>query len=235
MHFSSSLDRRTFNGTACTLVGAAALASLLPQAVLAQGRTMPVAGKDYMVLGKPATTAAGDGKIEVIEFFWYSCPHCFAFEPAFERWAKAAPADVVLRRVPVVFNDSFIPQQKLYYALEAMGKVDQLHVKVFNAIHRENQPLRTEGAIIDWVVKQGIDKKAFTEAYNSFSMDGKLRLAKKLQDEYKVEGVPAMGIAGLYYTDGQLAGNMDRVLQTTDALIEQERQKPKAGAKSKPA
>jgi len=223
MNFFSSIDRREFNGTAAALVGAAALTSLLPQAAFAQARVAPQAGKDYMVLGKPATVDTPPGKIEVVEFFWYSCPHCNAFEPAFERWAKAVPADVVVRRVPVSFRDDFLPQQKLYYALEAMGKVDELHVKVFNAIHVEKQPINRDGPIIDWVAKQGVDKSKFTEAFNSFAVNAKARRATQMQDQYKVEGVPALGIAGRFYTDGQLAGSMERALQVAEVLIAQAR------------
>lgn len=222
MDFFSPLDRREFVGTTAALIGAAALPTLLPQAAFAQSAA-PQAGKDYMVLNKPASVEAPAGKIEVVEFFWYSCPHCNAFEPAFERWAKAVPADVVVHRVPVSFRDDFLPQQKLYYALEAMGKVDELHVKVFNAIHVEHQPINRDGTIIDWVAKQGVDKAKFTETFNSFSVNAKARRATQLQDQYKVEGVPALGIAGRYYTDGQMSGNMDRALQTANFLIAQAR------------
>nr|WP_229722905.1 thiol:disulfide interchange protein DsbA/DsbL [Xylophilus rhododendri] len=191
---------------------------LLPQAASAQSAA-PQADKDYAVLKQPAPVDAPAGKIEVVEFFWYSCPHCNAFEPAFERWAKAVPSDVVVHRVPVSFRDDFLPQQKLYYTLEAMGKVEQLHVKVFNAIHVERQQISRDAAIIDWAAKQGLDKAKFTETFNSFSVNSKANRAKLLQDQYKVEGVPALGIAGRYYTDGQMAGSMDRALQVTDFLI----------------
>jgi len=223
MDFSNPFNRREFNAATAALIAAAALPTLLPQAAQAQARATPQAGKDYMVLGKPAMVETPPGKVEVIEFFWYSCPHCNAFEPTFEKWAKAAPADVVVRRVPVSFRDDFLPQQKLYYALEALGKVDELHVKVFNAIHGERQQINRDAAIIDWVAKQGVDKSKFAEAFNSFSVNAKARRATQLQDQYKVEGVPALGIAGRFYTDGQLAGNMDRALQTTDFLIGQAR------------
>lgn len=219
MDFSSSaFSRRTFAGTTAALA-AVAVPGLLPQAAMAQARVAPQAGKDYMVLGKPVPVETPAGKIEVTEFFWYNCPHCNAFEPAFEKWVKSVPADVVVRRVPVSFRDDFLPQQKLYYTLEAMGKVDELHVKVFNAIHGEHQQIATDGAIINWAAKQGLDKAKFTETFNSFSVNAKARRATQLQDAYKVEGVPALGIAGRFYTDGQLAGNMDRALQTTDFLI----------------
>ncbi|MCZ2498963.1 thioredoxin domain-containing protein [Xylophilus sp. Kf1] len=219
MDFSSSaFNRRAFAGTTAALA-AVAVPGLLPQAAMAQARVAPQAGKDYMVLDKSVAVETPPGKIEVVEFFWYNCPHCNAFEPAFEKWAKAVPADVVVRRMPVSFRDDFLPQQKLYYTLEAMGKVDELHVKVFTAIHGEHQQIATDGAIINWAAKQGLDKAKFTETFNSFSVNAKARRATQMQNAYKVEGVPALGVAGRFYTDGQLAGNMDRALQTTDFLI----------------
>lgn len=178
----------------------------------------PRPGKDYHVLEKPVLTEA-PGKIEVIEFFWYSCPHCNAFEPALAAWIKAAPKDLVIRRVPVAFRDDFAPQQRLYYTLEALNKVDELHGKVFRAIHVERQALTRDDAIIAWAEKQGLDKAKFTEVFRSFAVAGKLRRAGQLQDAYKVEGVPALGIGGRYYTDGVLAGSMEQALQVTDFLV----------------
>ena len=94
-------------------------------------------GKDYITLDRPVATEAGSGKIEVLEFFWYSCPHCNVFEPAFEQWTKKAAKDVVVRRVPVAFREDFVPQQRLYYTLEAMNLVEKMHIRVFTAIHGE--------------------------------------------------------------------------------------------------
>ncbi|MBV8248015.1 MAG: thiol:disulfide interchange protein DsbA/DsbL [Comamonas sp.] len=176
-------------------------------------------GKDYAKLGKPATVSAPAGKVEVIEFFWYSCPHCNAFEPQFEAWAKSVPADVVVHRIPVAFNASFVPQQKLYFALEGMNLLPTLHVKVFRAIHVERNRLATDDAIFEWIGKQGVDLAKFKEVYNSFTVANQVRKATQLQNEYDVEGVPAMGVAGRYYTDGTKAGNMENVLRVVNALI----------------
>ena len=179
----------------------------------------PVAGTDFLPLAKPAPLDTPAGKIEVIEFFWYSCPHCNAFEPALDAWVKRAPKDVVVKRVPVAFQDSFAPQQRLYFALEAMGLVDKLHAKVFHAIHVERQRLDQPEAIFEWIAKQGVDKAKFIDQFNSFSASSKLRRATQLQDAYKVEGVPAMGVAGRFYTDGTLGKSMERVLYVVDYLI----------------
>ncbi len=181
-------------------------------------------GKDFFTLDRPVATEAGTGKIEVIEFFWYSCPHCFAFEPAFAQWVKNAPKDVVVRRIPVSFRDDFAPQQRLFFTLEAMNLLDSLHVKVFNAVHVEKQPLNTDASILAWAQKQGVDKAKFEETYKSFGVASKLKRAVQLQNDFKVEGVPSLGVAGRFYTDGSLAGNMDRALKVAEFLIAQARQ-----------
>ena len=179
----------------------------------------PKEGKDYIKLAKPASVGAPAGKVEVIEFFWYSCPHCNVFEPQFEAWAKSQPADVVVRRVPVAFNASFLPQQKLYFTLEGMNLLPQLHAKVFRAIHVERNGLKNDEAIFEWIGKQGVDVAKFKAVCNSFTVANQSRKAAQLQNEYDVEGVPAMGVAGRYYTDGTKAGNMDNVLRVVNALI----------------
>jgi protein dithiol oxidoreductase (disulfide-forming) len=183
----------------------------------AQGKK-PQEGTDYLALDKRVPVEAG-GKVEVIEFFWYSCPHCNAFEPALEAWIKKAPKDVDVKRMPVAFRDDFVPQQRLYYTLEAMNKLDEMHRKVFYAIHVEKQPLNREDAILAWAGKQGLDAAKFAETYKSFAVASKVRRATQLQDAFKVSGVPALGIAGRFYTDGSLAGSMERALMVTEYLI----------------
>jgi thiol:disulfide interchange protein DsbA len=213
------MKRRDFS-LAC---GAAVAGSVLIQSsALAQGKP-PEAGADYLLVEKRAAVEAPAGKIEIVEFFWYSCPHCNAFEPAFEAWSKRVPKDLVVRRVPVAFQDSFVPQQRLYYALEAMGLLEKLHSKVFAAIHTEKQNLAKGDAIADWVAKQGVDKAKFLEQYNSFSVSTKVTRGTQLQNAYKVEGVPALGVAGRFYTDGSLAKSMDRALTVVDFLAAQVR------------
>ena len=209
------MQRREFSISAATL---AATAGLTSTAAHAQGQ-QPKEGVDYLTLDKPAPTEAAAGKIEVVEFFWYSCPHCNRFEPQLEEWAKKMPKDVVLRRAPVAFRPDFEPQQRLYFVLEGMGKVEELHKKVFHAIHVEKQALNSLPLIADWAEKQGIDKVKFTEAYNSFPVATKTRKATLLQEAYKVDGVPALGVAGKYYTSGSVAQTMERALVVTDHLV----------------
>ncbi len=214
------MNRRDFSAGAACVAGIAALG--LPAGAFAQARK-PENGTDYLALDKRVNTDAAAGKVEVIEFFWYSCPHCNAFEPKLEAWSRKLPPDVVLKRVPVAFRDDFVPQQRLFYTLEALGKVDELHSKVFQAIHVDRKPINKEDAILDWAGQQGLDKARFKELYNSFSVSSKARRASQLQDAFKVQGVPALGIAGRYYTDGTMAGTLDRALQVTDYLITEAR------------
>ena len=209
------MQRREFSMSAATL---AATVGLSITAAHAQGQPFKDGG-DYLTLDKPAPTEAAAGKIEVVEFFWYSCPHCNRFEPQLEEWAKKMPKDVVLRRAPIAFRPDFEPQQRLYFALEGMNKVDELHKKVFYAIHVEKQALNSLPLIADWVEKQGVDKAKFTEAYNSFPVATKTRKATLLQDGYKVDGVPALGVAGKYYTSGTVAQTMERALVVTEHLV----------------
>jgi len=211
------MKRREFS------LGAAATLAASGLALPAHAQKKPDDGTDFLTLDKRVPVEVPQGKIEVIEFFWYSCPHCNAFEPKLEAWIKKIPSDVVVRRVPAAFRDTMVPQQRLFYALEAMGKVDELHRKIFNAIHVDRMPLDKEDNIVPWIEKQGVDKAKFTELYNSFSVSTKARKATQLQDAFKLQGVPAMGIAGRWYTDGTMAGNMDRALQVTDYLIAEAR------------
>ena len=211
------MKRRQFSTAVLASVAAAASASVQAQQAFR-------AGRDFLPLERPVPSDAGPGKIEVIEFFWYSCPHCNAFEPTFEKWMKNAPKDVVVRRVPIAFRDDFAPQQRLYYTLEAMNLVEKMHIRVFTAIHGEKQMLNTDAAVLAWAEKQGIDKAKFAEVYRSFGVASKVKRAVQLQNEFRVEGVPSLGVAGRFYTDGSLTGSMERALQVADYLIGQARQ-----------
>jgi thiol:disulfide interchange protein DsbA len=217
------MKRREFSlaslGTAATISGLS-----LSQTAFAQGPARFVAGKDYIKLDRAVPTETEAGKVEVIEFFWYSCGHCNAFEPTFAQWVKNAPKDVLVRRIPVAFREDFAPQQRLFFTLEAMGLLDKLHVKVFQAIHVERLPLNTDATILTWVEKQGVDKTKFADMAKSFAVASKLKRAVQLQNDFKIEGVPSLGVAGKYYIDGTSAGSMERALQVTDSLLAQVRQ-----------
>lgn len=211
------MQRREFSrsllaaGTTTALGGLAAMAITPAQAQMAGIKE----GADYIRLARPAPVDSPAGQIEVLEFFAYTCVHCYNFEPLFEAWAKKQPANVTVRRIPVAFSEAFVPMQRLYYALEAMGQVEALHEKVFRAIHVDKQRLATAEAITTWVATQGVDREKFNGLYNSFAVAGKARRATQLQDAYQVEGTPALGVAGRYYVTGQ----GPRTLVVADALI----------------
>lgn len=209
------MQRREFSLAA--LSAAVAAPAVWAQAPAAAQK--PKEGTDYLSIDKRVPSEVGEGKIEVLEFFWYSCPHCNSFEPRFAAWIKAQPKDVVVRRVPVRFRDDFEPQQRAYYVFEALGMVEALHAKLFHAVHVERQQLNTPAALAAWADKNGLPEKKFAETYNSFGVATKARRATQLQDAFKVQGVPALGVAGRFYTDGGLTQSMERSLQVVDYLI----------------
>ncbi len=188
----------------------------------------PVEGVEYNRLKQIQPTDSGK-KIEVLEFFWYNCPHCFAFEPQLAEWVKKRGDTIVFKRVPVGFRESFVPQQKLYYTLEAMGKLDTVHRAVFDAIHVGRVRLDKEDAIIDFVEKQGVDRKKFLEVFNSFGVQSKVARVAQLQALYNIESVPTIAIDGRYVTAPSMVGANLRgqsehamhaaTLQVMDALI----------------
>ena len=202
-------------------LGATALA--VPGLLTLPARAQSGAG--YTTLKDRAPVETPAGQVEVIEFFSYGCVHCKNFEPMFSAWKKAASKDVVVKLVHVGFQSSFEPLQRIYYALEAVGQVDKVHAKVFDALQTERKRLDKPEVLFPWVAEQGVDRAKFEEAYKSFGVANKLRRAVQLQEAYKVEGTPALGIAGKYYTDGSMAGGFERMVQITNNLIAQERKK----------
>jgi len=176
-------------------------------------------GFDYriMPIAQPVETK---GKVEVIEFFWYGCPHCYDFEPELSAWVKRQPKDVSFRRVPVAFRDDFLPHSQLFYALEAMGKGDALNEKVMYAMHKENKRLLTEPEIADWVASQGIDRNTFLASYRSFAVVSKARAAKQLAETYRIDGVPTIVMQGKYVTSPSIAGTKAKAIAVMDYLEE---------------
>jgi thiol:disulfide interchange protein DsbA len=223
------LTRRDFSHR---LLGAGLAGALATPAIAAQ--SAPVEGVHYVRLAEPAP-AGVPGKIEVIEFFWYECPHCNAFEPALDAWAKRQPEDVAFRRVPVWFREEpFSAQQRLFYALEALGALPTLHRKVFFAIHVEHTRLRTPEDLAAFALKNGIDPLKFMAAYNAFGVQSKSLQARQTAAAYKIDAVPAMGVQGRYYTNGTLAnagaaaGSNERMLDVVDAQVAKVRQGSRA-------
>jgi protein dithiol oxidoreductase (disulfide-forming) len=210
------MNRRDFSNQ--ILLGSMGLAAA--DVALAQPAA-PVEGKDYVRLSTPAAVATlpAGKKVDVVEFFWYGCPHCDAFEPTLEAWVKKLPADVAFRRVHVGFGAAHQLHQKLFYALEEMDQIQALHRKVFDAMHRQNKRLLTDAEISAFGAANGLDGAKLLETMKSFSVTTKATRARQLSEAYKIDGVPALGIQGRYYTSGSLAGSLDQALRTADYLI----------------
>lgn len=164
------------------------------------------------------------GKIEVQEFFSYACSHCAAIEPLLQKWMKTVPADVVVKHVPVAFNASMKPLQRLYYTLEAMDRLD-LHMKVFDAIHEQKKRLFTKAEITTWIVSQGVDRAKFEAAFESFGVSSKAGRADQLVTAYRVQGTPTMSVAGRFVTSPSEAGGYQETIDVASGLITQVRGK----------
>jgi protein dithiol oxidoreductase (disulfide-forming) len=179
----------------------------------------PVAPVGYTAIKTPQamqTTA----KNEVVEVFWYRCGHCFEFDPALEQWSKNLPKDVSFRRVPVMWDESRVPDAKLYYTLETMNLLETLHTKVFNAIHVEKMMVQNQEKLLDWVSAQGVDRKAFADVYNSFSTMTKVNKARELTKGYGITGVPALVVNGKYLiTNTSAGGTNGGMLAVADSLV----------------
>jgi len=211
------MNRRRFN---LSLVGACS-AACLPGLARAQGA--PVEGKDYARLAQPVAMASS-GKVEVVEFFGYWCPHCNSFEPAIDAWARKLPAEVSFRRVPVAFSAPQEPYARIYLALEAMGQLDALHRKVFAAIHVQRQRLEKDAEISAFMTANGVDAAKFMDTYKGFTVASKFKQARQLADAYKIDGVPTIGIHGRYFTSPSLAGGAEQALRVADYLIQRVKQ-----------
>jgi thiol:disulfide interchange protein DsbA len=198
----------------------------------------PIADKEYKLINPPQRTETGK-KIEVIEFFSYACPHCADFEPFLQDWLKRKPKDVEYRMVPMVFRESWKPLAKLYFTLEQMALVDKYHMKVYDALHKQNQQLFTDQAVMDWVLKQGIDKAKFEQTYHSFGIDTKVQRAAAMGRAYGVQFTPSLAVNGKYWTGPSMVmspnGGLDipRFFEVVERLVAMERGKPAAAGGTK--
>ena len=174
-------------------------------------------GFDYRIL-PVAQPVESKGKVEVIEFFWYGCPHCYDFEPELNAWLKRQAKDVTFRKVPVAFRDDFMPHSQLFYALESMGKGEAMNDKVMYAMHKENKRLMTENEIADWIASQGIDRNTFLATYRSFAVISKARAARQMADAYRIDGVPTIVMQGRYVTSPSIAGTKAKAIAVMEHL-----------------
>jgi thiol:disulfide interchange protein DsbA len=178
-----------------------------------------VVGRDYTVLNPPQPTRSGN-KIEVLEFFFYGCSHCFKLHPLLSAWEKKMPKDVQITYVPTVFRDSWESMAHTYYALEAMGQQGRLDDDLYNAWNRDNLDLSEESAVTDFVARHGVDGKKFSETYNSFSVQSKVTRSKQMMQTYGVRGTPTLVVDGKYEITGLYPADTMRVL---DELVNKAR------------
>jgi len=217
-----NMNRREFSARVVgTGAGLGALGLGLSTPARAQGPE-PKEGAEFMRLDPPVAQAAST-KIEVMEFFSYACPHCSAFEPTLEAWAKQLPADVVFKRMPVPFLMNAENFQRTYFALESLGLVNTLQRKIFTAVHVDRLRLEKPADIAALVAKNGGDEKKFLDAFNSFSVATNVGRAKKAMADYKVDQVPLLAINGRFITSPSMAGSAERALAVTDTLIQRSR------------
>ena len=173
-------------------------------------------GRDFRELNPPL--APDKTRIEVTEFFWYGCPHCFDFEHVLAPWAAKLPADVSFRRVPAIFpNNKWAPGAKIYYTLEAMNLVEKLHAQVFNAIHVERKRLDDEKVLFAWVASKDVDAKQFSEAWSSFGVQSRVQQARELTQAARLSGVPAVVVHGRY--EAAMPGTYGELIALVDQLV----------------
>jgi protein dithiol oxidoreductase (disulfide-forming) len=183
-----------------------------------------VAGRDYRTLASPQPVTSGP-RIEVLEFFYYGCPHCSNLQGPLGAWLKRKPADVEFKRTPAVFQESWLPLTKAYFTIEALALVDKLHHDVFSAIHEKKVRLQDPKVLFDWVAAQGVDRQKFLETYNSFAVQSRSQRAKEVTANYDIPGTPAVIVDGKYLTAPSLtlnpdnSINYDRYFKVLDEVI----------------
>ncbi len=183
---------------------------------------MAYAGDGYTIISPAQPTQTGD-KIEVLEIFWYACPHCYDFEPYIHEWLNNKPEDVTFRRMPGIFRKGWIPHAKAFFTAEKLGILDDIHTPLFNAIHRDKKKIHDDASIKKFFLKHGVDKSEFKKIYNSEETETKTKQAFVMGQRYKVTGVPAIIVNGKYMVSGSTAGSFENVLKVIDSLVDKER------------
>ncbi|MEK8030393.1 thiol:disulfide interchange protein DsbA/DsbL [Ideonella sp. DXS29W] len=212
-----TINRRHFNS-----LGLLGLTAGVGLGTSAQAQGGPVEGQHYQKLAQQVPVAAS-GKIDVVEFFWYGCPHCYALEPFVEQWSSKVAGDINFRRVPVGFGPQHEFHQKVFYTLEALGQLGALHRKFFDSIHKDHKRMNTEGEVVAFATANGLDGAKFAETMKSFTVIGKVRQAKQLADAYHVDGVPTIGVQGRFTTSASMAGGAEQTFRVVDFLVDKAR------------
>lgn len=227
----TSGDSGSHNSLLAAVASTMAVATPTALAATTAGQSSWQEGSNYTRLVPAQPTGVASGQIEVLEFFWYGCPHCYAIDPLVESWRKTKAGFISFTRVPVMWSEGHRSTARLFYTLESMGKLDQLHSDVFKEIHVNNDPLiasdpnDTAGAEriqTSFVGKLGVPEDAFKKAYHSFSVETALQRADQLVQRYRIEGVPTFVVNGKFVADVRSAGSPERLLTMVNDLATQE-------------
>jgi thiol:disulfide interchange protein DsbA len=194
---------------------------LMPLLAFAAGPVKYQEGQAYQRI-LPAQPTANPQKVEVVEVFWYGCPHCHRFQPYVERWLLGEPENVEFVRLPAILSEKWAIHARAYYAAEALGVLERIHPKLFDAIHVDKERLDTEKSLADFFARQGVDRAAFLEAFNSFAVNSKVSRARELTRRYGIEGTPAVVINGKYRTSPASAGSFETLIDIMDHLVDRE-------------
>ncbi|HQU14628.1 MAG: hypothetical protein B7Z66_04695 [Chromatiales bacterium 21-64-14] len=181
------------------------------------------AGIDYKVIDPPvAIPGAAKGKVTVVEFFWYGCPHCYHFEPYLDAWLEHKPADVQFIRIPAPLNPTWTIHARAYYAAQELGVLNRIHRPLFDAVQKEGPQLASEDALTAFFAQHGVKAADFRAAYESFTVDAEVRRARALAQSMGISGVPTLVVDGKFKTDASLAGGNEKILQVVDYLVRRE-------------
>jgi thiol:disulfide interchange protein DsbA len=213
--------------SAVRLLGRAVIALVAFAMVAGTASAQLVEGKNYMRLPNPQPVETGN-KIEVVEFFSYGCPHCAALEPYLDKWLDNLPPDVAFRRVPVMFHSDWVQLAKVYYTLDAMGQATKLSPEVFKAIHQQNVNLSDKNKFFDWAASKGLDRKKVEEVFSSFAIDGKIKRAMQVAQEYHIEGVPTVIVDGKFLTSSDRVGTHANLPPAITELVAKARSERKS-------
>jgi len=177
-------------------------------------------GKHYKRIDQPKTIDSD--KVEVLEFFWYGCPHCYSFEPYLDKWKKNKPENVEFVRVPATFQPLWVLHARAYYALQMLGAEEKIHLKFFSEIHNKKNYMKTFDAVTAFVQENGVERSEFIDAMNSFTVETQIRKATKVVTDYKLNGVPAVAVNGKYLISASMAGSYDNMIKIMNYLIAKE-------------
>jgi thiol:disulfide interchange protein DsbA len=178
-------------------------------------------GQRYEPINPPVPTES-EGKVEVVEFFWYGCPHCYHLEPSLDEWLKRKPENVAFRRIPAPLNPRWTPHARFFYAAELMGVGEELHKPLFDAMHRDKKRIYSKEDLIRFAVQHGVNETEFRSAWDSFPVELKVQRARKLAARYRLTGVPALGINGKYKTGTSMVQSYPQVIEVLDELVARE-------------